>query len=221
MLSKERHQTATGPDVQEPHAGRMFDGLFRWHDVLRAFDRPLALAFAQFAMIAALIRPVFELLPGFVDGLATDGLDHAQAFSLLTSAQGFGAMIGALAVSWLLRKWSFAVVAMIFGMLAILSELIFLGSGGFFVALIAMALLSGAVLINGIATQVALQTQLVLQVRGRALSLYTMTFRGMPAVGALLVGATAEIFSLRAVSSSLAILAFCVMLWIIAVRAMK
>jgi hypothetical protein len=110
---------------------------------------------------------------------------------------------------------------MISGMLAVLSELVFLGSGGFFVALIAMALLSGAVLINGIATQVAMQTQLALQVRGRALSLYTMTFRGMPAVGALLVGATAEIFPLRAVSSSLAVLTFCVMLWIIAVRAAK
>jgi len=208
-------------DDRAPHAGSMSDGLFRWRDVLLAFDRPLALAFAQFAIIAAMIRPVFELLPGFVDGLATNGIDHAQAFSLLTSAQGFGAMIGALAASWLLRKCFFASVAMISGMLAVLSELIFLGSGGFFVALAAMALLSGAVLINGIATQVALQTQLALHVRGRALSLYTMTFRGMPAVGALFVGATSALFSLRVVFASLAVLTFCVMLWIIAVRGTK
>lgn len=208
-------------DDREPHAARIFDGLFRWHDVLLAFDRPLALAFAQFAIIAALIRPVFELLPGFVDGLAVEGLVRAQAFSLLTSAQGFGAMIGALTASWLLRKCSFGAVAMTSGMMAILSELVFLGSSGFFVALAAMSLLSGAILINGIATQVALQTQLALQVRGRALSLYTITFRGMPAIGALFVGATAEIFPLRAVSSSLAILAFCLMLWIIALRSAK
>jgi MFS family permease len=41
--------------------------------------------------------------------------------------------------------------------------------------------------------------------KGRALSLYTMTFRGMPALGALLFGALGELTSLRQVFSILAI----------------
>lgn len=197
--------------------GRMLDGLFRWGDVWRAFDRALIVAFVQFTVIASLIRPVFELLPAFARDLTAAGLDAAKVFSLLTSAQGLGAMIGAFAVSVLMARFRFRGIAMAAGLLAVLAELLFLGTTTFLVAVFALAALSGTVLANGIATQVAIQTRLSPLVRGRALSLYTITFRGMPAAGALLVGALAEIVPLRLVLVALAVLTLCLFAWTAAV----
>ncbi|HEX9857033.1 MAG TPA: hypothetical protein VGA75_01665 [Paracoccaceae bacterium] len=58
-----------------------------------------------------------------------------------------------------------------------------------------------------------MQTQLSPKVRGRALSLYTMTFRGLPAAGALLAGALGEIVPLRFVLVALAVLTLCLSAW--------
>jgi Bacterial protein of unknown function (DUF894). len=84
----------------------------------------------------------------------------------------------------------------------------FLATTQFFVAIGAIGLLAGAVLANGISTQVAIQTHLPEALRARALSLYTMTFRGGPAAGALLLGTVAELAPLRGVLfGALAVLA--------------
>jgi predicted MFS family arabinose efflux permease len=49
--------------------------------------------------------------------------------------------------------------------------------------------------------------------RGRVMSLYTLLFRGMPALGALLIGIAAEHFGLQATVAGAAILSLCFWLW--------
>lgn len=187
-----------------------------WSDVARAFDRDLLLICAQFAALAGLIRPVFELLPGFSDGLASERFDAAQVFSLLTSAQGFGAILGALAASRFMPRTKVKIFGPVTGIAAALSTLAFLAVGQFAWGLVFLAVIAGAILANGIATQVALQTSLPANVRGKALSLYTMVMRGMPAAGALVIGAIGEFIPLRTFSAALATIMLLFLAWSLA-----
>jgi MFS family permease len=193
---------------------KALDGSFGWGEVFRAFEFPVIHIFSLFAAIAALIRPIFELLPSFAEDLSRDGFEAEQIFSLLTSSQGLGAMFGALAASNLLARMQYRAFAMAAGVTSMLAALSFLGITQFHIALTSLTIVSGAVLANGIATQIALQTQLPEKVRGRALSLYTMTFRGMPALGALLIGALGELAPLRLVCTIAAILMLGLSAWI-------
>lgn len=185
-----------------------------WVAVARAFDTPLILAAVQFSAIAVLIRPVFELLPSFSDVLAQDYIEASQVFSLLTSAQGAGAIVGAVATSQVMRVVPYQTAGLAAGFLATGATLVFLASYNFGVSIVFLAIMAGAVLANGITTQVALQTTLPEQVRGRALSLYTMVMRGMPAAGALLVGTLAEFLPLRPLGAALALVMFGVSVWV-------
>ncbi len=79
-----------------------------------------------------------------------------------------------------------------FGLVAVVGCVLFLLSNALWAALTSLMLLSGAILANGICTQVVLQTQVPDTVRGKVLSLYTMIFRGLPALGAMAVGLLAD-----------------------------
>ena len=148
-------------------------------------DRALAL---YFAAIALMLRPVFELLPDYAMG----NRDEAVIFSTLTSTQGLGALIGALVTAVCLSRLSSERFALLAGAIAVAASVLFALSKNYALALVALGGLAGAILANGIATQVILQTRLPEAIRGRALSLYTMTFRGLPAIGTLVFGLAAE-----------------------------
>lgn len=152
-----------------------------------------------FALMALIYRPIFELLPAFADHVAVGEADSARAFSWMTSAQGLGAMIGALLTSVLMTRGTPLSLTIVFGLLAALSCGLFLISNVLWAALLTLALLSGAILANGICTQVVLQTQIPDSLRGKALSLYTMIFRGLPALGAMAVGVVADESSERTI----------------------
>lgn len=145
-----------------------------------------------FALLALCYRPIFELLPAFAAHLAIDEAERAKAFSLMTSAQGLGAMLGALVTSVLLTRGRPLALTMGFGLSAVLGCVLFLISNVLWAALTALTLLSGAILANGICTQVILQTEVPDSIRGKVLSLYTMIFRGLPALGAMAVGLIAD-----------------------------
>ncbi len=190
--------------ARAPGIGVMGD----WRTIPSLIDRPVQVIFLLFAGIAILIRPIFELLPSFADGLRLNGIDAAQLFSVLTSAQGLGAMLGALVASVLLSRLPYQSFAMGAGLASTLAALAFLASPEAVVAIVALAVLAAAILANGIATQVTIQTRVPEAIRGRALSLYTMTFRGMPALGALFVGTFGELMPLRLLAAALAVAMF-------------
>ncbi|OSQ43142.1 MFS transporter [Thalassospira sp. MCCC 1A01428] len=152
---------------------------------------------AYFLLIALCFRPVFELLPALAEKLNVYGVTAADGFSTLTFFQGFGATIGAVSVSFLLPRFSPLYLIIASGGGALVGMTLFLSFDGLYMAAICLAMLSGAILANGIVTQVVLQTGVPDHVRGRVLSLYTMIFRGIPALGALLIGILADAVSLH------------------------
>lgn len=152
---------------------------------------------AYFLLIALCFRPVFELLPALAEKLNVYGVTAADGFSILTFFQGFGATIGAISVSFLLTRFSPLYLIIASGGGALVGMTLFLSFDGLYMAAICLAMLSGAILANGIVTQVVLQTGVPDHVRGRVLSLYTMIFRGIPALGALLIGILADAVSLH------------------------
>ena len=152
---------------------KQVEGPFKWNAVFRTFEYPTTLIFIQFAAIAAMIRPIFELLPSFADDLPQSIWEPGQIFSLLTSSQGLGAMIGAVAASYYLARVRYPIFATVADITSTLGRFIFLWSAHFFAAIVSLAIVAGAVLANGIATQVALQTRLPDSMKGRALSLCT------------------------------------------------
>ncbi|MCE8016120.1 MFS transporter [Halomonas sp. MCCC 1A17488] len=159
-----------------------------WSAVRNGLTSQHKLLLLFFALLALCYRPIFELLPAFAAHLAVGEAERATAFSLMTSAQGFGATLGALVTSVLLARGRPLVLTMGFGLSAVVGCALFLISNALWAALASLMLLSGAILANGVCTQVILQTQVPDIVRGKVLSLYTMIFRGLPALGAMAVG---------------------------------
>ncbi|WP_280566714.1 MFS transporter [Chromohalobacter sp. 296-RDG] len=166
-----------GDNPQSSYWSAIRHGLTGQHKLLLLF----------FALMALIYRPIFELLPAFADHVAV-GDASARAFSWMTSAQGLGAMIGALLTSILLTRGTPLSLTIGFGLSAALACGLFLMSNVLWTALLSLTLLSGAILANGICTQVVLQTQVPDSIRGKVLSLYTMIFRGLPGLGAMAVG---------------------------------
>ena len=159
-----------------------------WRQLLGGLDPHHRISLVYFALIAIFFRPVFELLPAFADAIARPGEDAGRIFGWMTSAQALGAMIGALAVSLLISATGPRHLILVSGTGSVLALGLFLLTSGTGPALVTLALLSGAILANGVSTQVMLQTEVADAMRGKVLSLYTMIFRGMPALGAFLIG---------------------------------
>lgn len=163
-------------------------GFRDWVSVFQRMDRIDRRLFLYFASLGLLLRPIFELLPSQAARFVSGALTDTQAYSLLTSTQGFGALFGALFTSFLLSRIGGKFVAVCAGLAASFAVVAFLFSQELFVALLALSIVSGAVLMNGISTQVMLQMHLPREMKGRALALYTMTLRGTPALGAFGAG---------------------------------
>ncbi|KIN16767.1 MFS transporter [Vreelandella titanicae] len=185
-----------------------------WSAVIHALTGHHKLLLLFFALLALCYRPIFELLPAFAGQVVIGEAARAKAFSLMTSAQGLGAIGGGLMTSFLLTKGSPLSLAIGFGLSAILACGLFLISHVLWAGLLTLACLSGAILANGVCTQVVLQTQVPESVRGKVLSLYTMIFRGLPAMGAMVAGLIAENTSNRVIFglSSLPIVAMLLVL---------
>tara|TARA_R110002012_G_scaffold120592_1_gene269985 strand:- start:1695 stop:2939 length:1245 start_codon:yes stop_codon:yes gene_type:complete len=168
-----------------------------WAAVFRTLTPGHKYLLAYFLLIALCFRPVFELLPAFAETLDVQDVSAADGFSILTFCLGFGAMAGAILVSFLLSRFAPLYLIVISGAAALLGMLLFLLFDSLYLAAACLALLSGAILANGIVTQIVLQTGVPDHVRGRALSLYTMIFRGVPALGAMVMGVLASTVSLH------------------------
>ncbi len=65
--------------------------------------------------------------------------------------------------------------------------------------------------VNGIGSQTLIQSSVDSAMRGRVMSLYTLIYRGMPALGAVVMGWLAEGFGLQATLGGGAVL--CLIAW--------
>ena len=153
--------------------------------------RPLLIIFATGTV---LVRPIIELLPGFADGIFNAG---ASGLAWFTSAMGVGAMLGGLVM---IRRsaldQTFGAVGVSLGIMCI-AAILFSLAPSFWIALLLLVVLGGAISVNGIGTQALIQAAVENDMRGRVMSLYGMLFRGAPAVGALVMGTAADFVGFR------------------------
>ena len=157
---------------------------------------------------AVVSRPVVDLLPGFAGDVFHRG---AGGLAWLTAAIGLGAMLGAL---WLALRGVLAGLTTI-TISAVLVLALALGAftamEHFVLALPVLAISGFAMVVNGIGSQTLIQSSVASAMRGRVMSLYTLIYRGMPALGAVVMGWLAEGFGLQATLGTAAVL--CLIAW--------
>jgi MFS family permease len=141
-----------------------------------------------------LFRPVQDMLPGFAGNVF--GSD-AVGLAWLTSAMGVGATFAAVWIALRGRAAGLAIMV-IGGFLGLsLVTLGFVATPVLWIAVI-FAVFSGFML-NAMSTGTQALVQLAVDdaFRGRVMGVYTLIYRGTPAIGALALGAVADAVGLR------------------------
>ncbi len=146
------------------------------------------------AIVSVCGRPYMELLSGFADEVFERG---ELGYSILVSASGAGAMLGAL---WLAQRGQVVgltarVVTAILVMA--LSLVCFAATNLFLFAVVCLFVTGFATIIVGVGEQTLMQNAVDPAIRGRVMSLYGMIGRGAPAVGAMAMGIFAEVFGFQ------------------------
>lgn len=146
------------------------------------------------AVVAISGRPFTELLPAFAAEVFERGAD---GFALLTGAMGVGAIIGGMTLAT--RTSVAGLTNYIVLNVLILGLVVFSFSLApyFWAGLILVCASGFAQVVIGIGEQTLVQNASDPKMRGRVMSLYGMINRAGPAIGALIMGALAEIFGLR------------------------
>ncbi len=148
-----------------------------------------------FAATAGLtLRAIPEMLPPFVSVLFGRG---AEGLAVLTSCMGVAAMCGGFWIAIRGRVEGLSQVAMIAVGVLICGCTLFVSTGSFEVAVIAITVMGASTPTHGISIQTLLQSAAAPAMVGRVLSLWGMITRAAPAVGALLYGTASEFAGLR------------------------
>ena len=149
---------------------------------------------ALLLMGSVFVRPFAELLPGFADAVFGRGAD---GLAMLTSATGVGAVIAGIWMSQVAKLQGLTNLAL-HSLVAMAIAMFLLGATDYFwLGLVATAMAGCFMLVNGVAAQSLIQYACAPQMLGRVLSLYGLSARAGPAIGALLMGAASEWFGLR------------------------
>jgi predicted MFS family arabinose efflux permease len=180
-----------------------------WDGLTYAARHPgIGPAFITIIAAAFAMKPFADLLPGFAGEVFGGG---AGTLAKMTSAVGLGALVSAL---WLAQRARVAGLTHItIATLAIggVALLVFAMTRWYSLALVCCFIGGAMMTIGGTGTQTLLQNAVDGAMRGRVLSLYGVVFRGVPALGALIMGWSSEYVGLSAAVGSggvLCLLAF-------------
>lgn len=146
------------------------------------------------AVVAISGRPFTELLPAFAAEVFGRGAD---GFALLTGAMGVGAIIGGMTLATRTSVTGLTNYIVLNVLILGLVVFIFSIAPNFYVALVLVCVSGFAQVVIGIGEQTLVQNASHPSMRGRVMSLYGMINRAGPAIGALIMGALAEIPGLR------------------------
>ena len=146
------------------------------------------------AATSFLVRPVFDLLPGFADHVF---LSDAAGLATLTSAVGLGALAGGLWLAQRATALGSAGIAVACSVMLAVSGLVFVATDLLWVGAVAMIFGGFAAVAISVSTQTLVQTGVPSHVRGRVLSIWGMLLRGVPAAGALAMGSASDYVGLK------------------------
>jgi predicted MFS family arabinose efflux permease len=159
---------------------------------------------------AILLRGVQEVLPPYVERLFGQG---AGGLALLTASIGVGALVGGLWVASRGRLEGTTRIAVIGVTLQAGVAGAFVATSYFPFAVLCGALYGACATMHGISVQTLCQSAALTRMRGRTLALWGLITRACPALGALILGTTGELFGMRGPTMVFAVLAFCVCIW--------
>lgn len=147
------------------------------------------------ATVGMTLRSVGEMLPPYVSLIF--GRD-ASGLAMLASTMGCAAMVGGFLVAIRGRIGGLTRLAIGCGGLLALATAGFVATPWFPVGVVCIGAMGAATTMHGISCQTLMQNSAAPHMVGRVLSLWGMITRAAPAMGALIYGASAEWFGLRA-----------------------
>lgn len=164
-----------------------------------------------FAGISAiLLRGVQEVLPPFVERIFHQG---AGGLAFLTASIGVGALIGGMVIAARGRLQGATRLTVIAVGVQSLVVVAFVSTSYFPFAVLCGALYGACATAHGISAQTLVQSAALTRMRGRTLALWGLITRACPALGALVLGSTGEVFGMRPPTLVAAILAMLVTAW--------
>ena len=155
-----------------------------------------------------LVRPLTDMLPAFSGQVFQR--DEA-GYALLTSCVGIGAIFGALFVVGQAAGRAMRFHILIGSAIFALSMVAFAAVDHFGLALLLLLSFGAAMTSSGIAGTTFVQVHTPLDRLGRVMSVYSIVYRLAPALGALALGAMADLVSLRAATIVLPCIALAVL----------
>ena len=159
-------------------------------------------------LTAVTSRPAVDMLPGFADEVFKRG---ATGLGWLGSAIGSGGIVAAV---WLTQRDGIAGLTRIIVLHALIVGVALAGFAlvqNFWLALAFLTVAGFSMVVSGAGTQTLLQSSVDNEMRGRVMALFTLLYRGLPALGALAMGGAAEAIGLEATVAIAACL--CVASW--------
>lgn len=156
------------------------------------------------------VRPVQDMLPGFAEAVFKG---DAATLAWLTSAMGVGALAGAMHVAMRGGVQGLTNFGMFGYLCTAVGGLGFAATKNLHFAMAFLFIAGYGLNVMSTCVQALMQLAVDDHIRGRVLSLYLLIYRGIPAVGALIIGVSAEIYGLQLAQGAGAVL--CVLLMIV------
>jgi predicted MFS family arabinose efflux permease len=161
---------------------------------------------------ASFTRSFMDLAPGFADEVFNQG---AEGFGLILSAIGVGGIAGAVGLANYGKTDGLVKISLGSITLTALFLLAFTATDVFWFALICCVCLGVTLGVSTNGPQILIQNTVDGQMRGRVMSLFGLTYRAGPAVGALIIGGASNYIGLQiavAVGACISLIAVLVML---------
>lgn len=173
----------------------------------------IRLIFIILFVISLLLRPVIELLPAFAGGVLRG---DAATLSILETTFGLGGVIGGFAMLWLSREKKILMRLIFYlAMIFCISVFTLAVSPSLSIVIPAIALVGISTTTCAIGIQSLVQLSCEHSLRGRILSLYQLVFRGMPPLGAFVIGLFTQWSSLTLLIAFTAITAASMLLYLV------
>ena len=143
------------------------------------------------ALTAMFGRSYQNLLPIFAGDIWKGG---PQGYGLLLSAAGAGAMVGAFGLAAIKKLKRQGVVLIVSGLLFAVFLALFAIAPSLLAGIILLFIAGVLATVNGTMIATYIQVMAPREIRGRVMSLYSITLIGLPALGSLGSGAVAQLF---------------------------
>lgn len=166
--------------------------------------------FMMLGVASLLARPLQELLPGFAGDVFQQG---ANGLAWLTSSMGVGSLSAAIFLASRGRGSGLATLSIVALCGLSLATFGFVATRHLGYAAAFGVTFGFTLTLMGVAVQALVQIGVADNMRGRVMSLYALVFRGLPALGALAIGALAEHIGLRSTFALAALV--CLAAWVV------